>query len=303
MKRNWLICIHMMATAIILGGCSIKRVAVNTLGDALSGGGSVFSSDDDPELVGDALPFSLKLMESVLSETPEHRDLLTALTSGFTQYSFGWVQLAADEVEDDDYERSAELRERAIKLYLRAFGYGMRGLQTKYPNFEDDLVSDASAALQQLAADDVELLYWTAMSWAGAIALSLDNADLVGKLAYVEAMMDRALELDEDWDKGAIHGFFITYEMSRMNGTGDPVENATGHYRRALQLSKGHVASVYVAYAESVAVNQGDKEMFIALLNKALAIEVDAHPEIRLNNLLYQRRAEWLLGRLDWYFL
>ncbi len=29
--------------------------------------------DDDPELVGAALPFSLKLMESVLAETPEHR--------------------------------------------------------------------------------------------------------------------------------------------------------------------------------------------------------------------------------------
>ena len=32
-------------------GCSIKRLAVNKLGDALAGGGTTFAADDDPELV------------------------------------------------------------------------------------------------------------------------------------------------------------------------------------------------------------------------------------------------------------
>ena len=50
-------------------------MAMNSLADALSGqgeGGSAYLSDDDPALVGEALPFSLKLMESILQETPEH---------------------------------------------------------------------------------------------------------------------------------------------------------------------------------------------------------------------------------------
>ena len=88
------------AILVFLSGCSIKKMAMNQLGDALSGVGTVFTSDEDPELVGDALPFSLKLMESVLAETPEHESLLIALSSGFTQYGYGWVQLEADEVED-----------------------------------------------------------------------------------------------------------------------------------------------------------------------------------------------------------
>ena len=296
-------CLPLVIACFLLSGCSVKKLAMNQLGDALSGGGDVFASDEDPELVGDALPFSLKLMESVLAETPNHVGLLTALTSGFAQYSYGWVQLEADEIEDDDYERSEEMRGRAAKLYQRANRYGMRALEVEYPGFGDELRLDPQTALNRLSKTDVETLYWTALSWAGAISLSLDNMELVGDLAFVEAMMERCLELHPDWEMGSIQSFFITYEMSRMNGEGDPVENATRFYRRALELSQGRLASVHVAYAEAVAVDQGDKALFIDLLNKAIEIDVDAYPSLRLNNLLYQRRAEWLLTRLDWYFL
>ncbi|MDQ8204264.1 TRAP transporter TatT component family protein [Pelagicoccus sp. SDUM812003] len=303
MKSTWSIGVACLLSSLIVNGCSVKKLAVNQLGDALSGGGDVFASDNDPELVGDALPFSLKLMESVLAETPEHVGLLTSLTSGFTQYAYGWVQLDADEIEDEDYDRAVELRERAIKLYERAMGYGMRGLDVRHAGFSDQLREDEEAALGRLRPDEVELLYWTGLAWAGAISLSLDNMDLVGDLAYVEAMMERALELDPDFDDGAIQTFFVTYEVSRMNAEGDPIENATRYYHRALELSDGQLASVYVAYAEAVAVETQNKELFVSLLNQALEIDVDQHPSTRLSNLIYQRRAEWLLNRLEWYFL
>ena len=65
--------------ALLSTGCSIKRMAVNQVGNALAGGGTTFSSDDDPELVKAAVPFSLKLMESLLAESPRHRGLLFAV--------------------------------------------------------------------------------------------------------------------------------------------------------------------------------------------------------------------------------
>jgi hypothetical protein len=64
------------------GGCSFKRMAVNRLGDALTGGGTTFASDNDPELVKAAVPFSLKLMESLLSESPNSKGLLFATATG-----------------------------------------------------------------------------------------------------------------------------------------------------------------------------------------------------------------------------
>jgi len=56
-----------LSVCLALGGCSLRRFAVNRIGDALAAGGSTFESDEDLELVGDALPFGLKLTESLLA--------------------------------------------------------------------------------------------------------------------------------------------------------------------------------------------------------------------------------------------
>ena len=62
-----------LCLAMLGAGCSVKRMAVNKVGDALAGSGTTFASDDDPELIKAAVPFSLKLMESLLAESPRHR--------------------------------------------------------------------------------------------------------------------------------------------------------------------------------------------------------------------------------------
>ncbi len=84
-------------------GCSIKRMAVNKIGDALAGGGTTFADDDDPELIKAAVPFSLKLMESLLNESPRRQGLLFATASGFTQYGYAFVQQEAEEMEEKDF--------------------------------------------------------------------------------------------------------------------------------------------------------------------------------------------------------
>ncbi|MCX6928927.1 MAG: TRAP transporter TatT component family protein, partial [Verrucomicrobia bacterium] len=206
---------------MIGSGCSVRRLAVNKVGDALAGGGTTFASDDDPELVKAAVPFSLKLMESMLEENPCHEGQLLATTKGFTQYAFAFVQEDADETEDKDLAAAEELRGRARRLYLRAHRYGLRGLEVRHKGFEKALRGNAKSAVAVATAKDVPLLYWTALSWAAAISLSKDNPDLIAELPLVESMMDRALALDEAFDYGAIHSYFITYEMSRSGGTGD----------------------------------------------------------------------------------
>src|SRR5512137_791915 len=125
------LCLTTLCLAMLSSGCSVKRVAVNKVGDALAGGGTTFASDDDPELVKAAVPFSLKLMESLLNESPRHEGLLLAAASGFTQYAYAFVQEDADEMEDKDLAAAEELRGRARRLYLRAHNYGLRGLDVR----------------------------------------------------------------------------------------------------------------------------------------------------------------------------
>jgi predicted anti-sigma-YlaC factor YlaD len=292
-----------LCLAVIGSGCSIKHMAVNKVGDALSGGGSTFSSDDDPELVKAAVPFSLKLMESLLDESPRHQGLLLATASGFTRYGYAFVQQDADEIEERNLEAAEEMRGRARRLYLRARNYGLRGLEVKHEGFEKALRANARTAVNLTTKKDVPLLYWTAASWAAAISLSKDNPELIGEMPMVEAMMDRALALDETFDNGAIHGFLITYEMSRPGGAGDPAARSRQHFERALTLSGGQQAGPMVSFAEAVCVQKQDLKEFESLLHKALAINPDLKPQWRLANLITQRRARWLLSRTEQLFL
>jgi predicted anti-sigma-YlaC factor YlaD len=299
-KIAWLM---MVGLAVMGSGCSIKRLAVKKVGDALAGSGTTFASDDDPELVKAAVPFSLKLMEGLLNENPRHEGLLLATASGFTEYAYAFVQQDADEMEDKDLAAAEEMRGRARRLYLRARNYGLRGLAVRHQGFEKTLRAEPKQAVRLATVKDVPLLYWTALSWAGAISLSKDNPDLIGDMPVIEAMMDRALALDEAFDNGAIHTYLITYEMSRPGGTGDPAARSREHFERALALTKGLEAGPMVSFAEAVCVQKQDLKQFEALLQQALTINLDVKPECRLVNLVMQRRAKWLLSRTDQLFL
>jgi predicted anti-sigma-YlaC factor YlaD len=288
---------------LLLGtGCSIKKFAIRKLGDALSEAGTTYASDDDPELIRGALPFSLKLIESLLSQSPDHRGLLLAAASGFTQFSYAFVQEDADEAEDTNLEAAQALRLRARKLYLRARDYGLRGLEVDHPGFAGALRQDAASAVKGARPEDVPLLYWTAASWGSAISLSKDDPDLLADLPLVEALIRRAVELEEGYDYGSLHEFLITFQGSRSDTMGGSAEEARKHFDRAMELSGGHRASPLLALAESVSVRNQDRAEFESLLKRALAVDPDAKPEWRLANLVMQRRARWLLGRTDLLF-
>jgi len=293
----------LLPLALLAAGCSIHRIAINKVSDALAQSGTSFSSDDDPDLIKAAAPFSLKLMETLLAENPRHAGLLGAAAAGFTQYSFAFVQQEADETEPRDLAAAEALRVRARRLYLRAQRYGLRGLDVKHPGFATNLAAHPKETAAKVTEPELPLLYWTAASWGSAIALSKDKPDTVGQIPSMEALLNRALELNENYAHGALQMFMITYEMSKPGASGDPAARARKHFERAVQLSAGKDASPYVALAEAVCIQKQDANEFESLLNKALAIDPDANPENRLVNLVMQRRAKWLLSRKADLFL
>ena len=283
-------------------GCSVKKFAINKIGDSLAESGSTYASDDDPQLVREAVPFSLKLVEGLLSASPKHRGLLLAAASGFTQYAYAFIQQDSEAMEDQDMSRALELRGRAKRLYLRARDYGLRGLETRHGGFAAQLRADPRAAVRAATRQDVPFLYWTAAAWGAAISLSKDDPHLVADQPIVEALIDRALELDEKFEAGAIHGFLITYEPARPGAKEEPESRSRRHFERVVQLTDGKLAAPYVSLAETVCVSQQNRAEFESLLNRALAIDPNAKPEWRLANLIMQRRARWLLARTDQLF-
>jgi predicted anti-sigma-YlaC factor YlaD len=288
--------------SLLSTGCSVRHLAVNALGDTLAGGSSVYAEDDDPELVGQAVPFALKTTEELLAESPRHTGLLLAAASGFAQYAYGWVQQDADFVEAQDLERATELRARARRLYLRARDYGLRGLEVDLPGLRERLRVDPTQALAATRQRHVPLLYWTGVAWFGAIALAKDEADLTADQHLAEVLVRRALALDESFERGAIHDVLIAWE-GRGQVAGGSVAQARLHLERALTLSQGRRAWPLVTYAETVCVAQQDRRQFQELLERALAIDPAALRAAQLNNVISQRRARWLLRRADELFV
>ncbi|OEU49988.1 MAG: hypothetical protein BA861_01700 [Desulfobacterales bacterium S3730MH5] len=289
------------ALVLLLGtGCGgLRQSAIrNAAGVFLDPPGSnVFVQDDDPELIRDAFPFILKTCEALLVSDPKNRGLCLTTAQAFVKYANGFVHAEAERLEELDFRRARYLRRRATKLYLRGRDYALAGLTLDYPDFERRLRQDPQRVLHGLTKKDVALLYWAAAGWAGAISTDVNNMSLVAELPIVEAMMRRALELDESFDYGAIHEFFITYEGGRSRAMGGNAEHAVEHFDRVVSLTRGKKSSPYVSLASSVAVRKQDCGMFTYLLDKALAIDPDAVLEWRLVNILSQEKARWLLDQ------
>jgi len=298
-RLHWLAPVVLVTLAIPATGCSL---VINRVGNALAGGNSVYASDDDPEFVWEAVPFGLKTIEGLLAQSPKNENLLLGACSGFTQYGYGHLQQEADFLESADLERATELRERARKMYLRALEYGLRGVEVDFPGFREGLRKDPPAVLARLKKEHLPLAYWTANAWGAAISIRKNDAELSADLNLAEALMRRALALDETYEGGSIHDFFIAYEGGRA-GVGGSYEAATKHYQRARELSKGRRVSPLVSYAESVMLPQQKKQEFQALLDEAVAFDADRAPEQRVANLIAQRRAKWLLGRMSELFI
>ncbi len=287
-----------LLAAALAGGCSVKRTAVDMVGDAISGGSGVYASDNDPELIREALPFGLKTYESLLAVSPEHQGMLLAAGNGFVAYAY-LIEQDADLLQATDLEQARTMRARASKLFLRGRDYAMRGLEVAHPGFAAAFARDRAAALATTEKADAAFLYWAGAGWAAAIGANKGDPKLIADLPSAGALVGRVLELDETYDGGAAHEFFIGYEGSRPGGS---AAAARQHYRRALELSKGDRASVYLALAESVSVKEQNVSAFRELIRAALAVDPDKVPELRLVNTVAIRRAHWLQQRIPELF-
>jgi hypothetical protein len=213
-RRLWVLLL-LAGFSPALNGCFIKSMAVNSVADGLAGEGDTFSSDDDPQLIKEAVPFSLKFMESILAATPRHTELLAALCKNFTEYSYAYVQCEADYIADSNYTQAREMRVRAKKLYQRALQYGLRGLDTRQDHFSQMIMTDPKTAVAKINKDEIDLLYWTGVSWLAAISTGKDDPELVSDIPQAEALIYKAYEINPNYDNGSLQEFLITYEAGK----------------------------------------------------------------------------------------
>jgi len=292
----------LLAIALTTSGGCIKKMATNGLANMLSGeGAGAFTRDDDIQFVGDAIPFAIKLMESIRDAAPHHAGIHETVCSSTTQYAMVYVAWPSEQVRYDDYDAYEAGQARTRRFLDRALTDCKKALEITYPGITEGLYQDPVGQLAQVEEEDVSLLYWTGATWLARISKSKEDMESIGALPIAAAFIKRALELDEDWSDGSLHDLAILLEPSLPMPGG--LDRARTHYERAIELADGRLASPYVSLGTSVSVVEQKKEEFVQLMELAIAVDIAANPDAQLANLYAQEQARYYLNHLDYLFV
>ncbi|MEE8340776.1 MAG: TRAP transporter TatT component family protein [Candidatus Neomarinimicrobiota bacterium] len=286
---------------IFIIGCSPKKILMNQFDGVFDSIEYVYLTDDDPQLVKEAFPFNLKIIEILLDQSPDDRDLLLTALSSFTMYAYGFIMEDAEKLSLIDYNAGNEEYDRANKLFKRALRYGYHGMQLKYPDFTN-LMERRANNINPFVKEDIAYLYWLSAALGGLISSSQGNPVYVVDLPKVGWLLEKSMELDESWNNGALYSAMISFTMSRPDAVKDREKIARDYFNKAVKASSGKDCSMFVRFAESVCVNNQNKDEFIENLNYVLNFDVENAKELRLTNTMAKSRAKWLMSRIDELF-
>jgi len=276
---------------LTLNACSPRQFIIQEAASALAAQGS--AAEDDLVLAREAGAFYLKLSESVLRETPGNLGLATAVASGFTQYAYAFVQFEAERIEAKDAQAAQKLRERAARLYRRAQRHAMTALEHHQPGFASALASPTPASWPPVAPEQVALAYWAAASWGGLIALATDQPKTVADLPLAMRLAQLAYQTAPQHGQGALASLMGSFEAARPGGSR---QQAARYFDQAIALGLGANPGAFVAKAEAIALPDGDRPAFDALLRQAL---MAAESGAGLQNSVMRERALWLQASAD----
>jgi hypothetical protein len=243
----------------------------------------------DVPLVRQGLPSYLMMIDGLILSYPDNPELLLAGAQAYASY--------ASVLEDEDHPRLAP-------LLARAKDYALRALQGQ-PPFKGKIGQPIDLFQKQLEAfekKDVSLLFWTANIWATWIASSPDSLEAMTDLPWVEALMERCLELDPGFYYGGPHlfkGILLSLRPAQFGGN---LPKAQAHFLEAFKYGGGRFLLSQVYYAQYYARQALDRELFLSTLNRVLSLPADAEPDLTLVNTLAQKKARKLLTQVDEWF-
>ncbi|HSA96319.1 MAG TPA: TRAP transporter TatT component family protein, partial [Acidobacteriota bacterium] len=296
------------AVAIIfsLGACSIEKLALKKVAGMLSAPSStdVFSTDNDPDLVGDALPFAIKLYETLLASLPENDGLRLRTGSLYIMYANAFVEAPADMTPRRELATKEYLLARAKNLYLRGRDILFRSLEKKNPRLRQQLKDRKyEDAMRPFGKTDASLLYWTALGWLAAYSVDPLDMTLGQTVPQTRVMIERVAALEPGYGDGSLDAFFVGYYGSLPDYLGGDPAKARDHFAKAQAQAGSRDTSSLVSLATTVSVNEQNAAEFKKLLGQVLAFNVDSSPSTRLVNVLNQRKARWLLDHIADFFV
>jgi hypothetical protein len=279
-----------IGTAALLSACSMGQMVVRGSQTILDSGSAAMNRETDLELAAAAIPANLKLIEGMLIEDPNNRELLLFAAEGFYGYSYGFV-------ERDDPARAGT-------FYRRCQDYALRALALD--GIHIDPGTDSETALQSATAGadrgSVPALFWAASCLAKGIDLNRDDISSIAGLSGAAVLMQRVLELDDEFYYGGAYLFFGVYYGGRSPMFGGDFARAEQNFRHAAGINNNKLLLVDLLWAEYLHRQQLDRPAFHERLVYILEAPDDLYPEMALVNAIARQRAAQLLTQEDEWF-
>ena len=266
-----------------LVGCAslIGSMAADTLTSSIL-------NQSDPALIQDGVPAYLLLVDGFIHQSPDNEDLLSA---GAQIYALYGSRFSTDP-------------EAAVRMTGKARDYGQRAIcQAYHPACAwDGLPYEAFVTeLAGVGEKQIDYLYAFALGWLAYLDATSEDLSAVAELPWVEAAMQRTLDLDETFAQGAVHTWLGIIKSLRPPALGGEPEIAQAHFERALELSEGRDLSVKVEYARRYARLMYEQDLHDRLLREVLAAPA-VEDGFTLFNVLAKKDAEALLASSGEYF-
>jgi hypothetical protein len=266
------------------GGCVVSVVG-GMASDTLS---AAILNQDDPAIVSSGLPAYLLVVDGFIIQSPDNSGLLSAGAQLFALYGSRFA-------EDDAH---------GLVLTAKSRRYGERAICLEHEpacNWSGLEYDRFVAELAEVDRRQTDVLYAYTVSWLSHLDATSSDWTAVGELPWVQAAMNRVLELDETYDDGGVHVYLGILNSLRPPALGGQPDVAKAHFERAIELSNGTDLSAKVEYARRYGRMMFDQELHDRLLHEVIAAPAEV-PGRTLFNVLAKRDAEELLASSAAYF-
>lgn len=270
MSRYCLFFLLLIQSTIL--SCSINRLAVNASSGLLVEASKEAEAESNIETFKNGVSANLMLMEGLLSQSPDNENILLALTKGYAGLAFA-VNETDMLMEEWSESNSEKARTQAMFNYTRAFNFGLRYLKKKKIELKDLIsVMNEPQGIQHLLdkklpveKKDLELILFTAQSYAALINLQKDNMSIIAELPVAKAMFDWVCMKNPSINYGTCDIFYGAFEAGRPKMLGGNPEKGKEIFLRAIDKHP-HNWLIRASFMQYYLIPQGDKDGFLLQL-------------------------------------
>ncbi len=298
----------LLSTLALLSGCADFQfnLAVDSTAAVLSRGSKSLDMEPDVDLARDALPGTIKTIDTFLAAAPENPIFLELTAKAYVQYAFGFLEDDLESMSNDVSPLAKQkVIDRATSLYDRGYEVGLRMVALEDKDFAAEFTkadTQDKALKETTEKYSAAGLYWAGFALASGINLHRDDVNRIAELPRATALLERSRAVDPTYfNHGATLTLAVIYSSQGKAMGGNP-EKAKQYFDEVIAATGGKFLMAKVMLARFYATVTLDRALFEKTLKEVLDTPASVMPEARLANELAHRRAQRYLDHAEDYF-